>query len=316
MENTEILFERLLSGKKSETDKMIAELEAEHGLFDFKCKSDSDGTTGLNNDDRANFSKALSGFANAAGGLLIWGIDKKNKKPGKYRLIKKPESFVESLNTAIPELAMPYVEGVQNKLIFKTKDEGLVITYIPESEKTPHMAMTEKRYYKRIGDSFRMMEHRDVEDMFGRRNRPKLVLNLKAELSAESKPAATYLLRITIRNEGRAISQHYGFDFEFVTKLLERSLASYQAGQGLILDSTPREIGGVGMLKYRNSNNSPVYPDETAVISPNNYGIGHITFQITTSQLEAYKDFKLQYVVYSENMLSQKREIKFGDLFL
>lgn len=316
MENAEILFEQILKHKKKELDRMLVELESEHGLFDFKCKSDNDGKTPLNKDDRENFSKALSGFANASGGLLIWGINKKNNKKGTYRLIKAPENFVENLNSAIAELAMPHVENVQNKLIYKTKGDGVIVTYIPESDKTPHMALADKRYYKRIGDSFRKMEHHDIEDMFGRRNKPKLELGLKATLSAESKPAATYLLRVSITNTGRAVSRSYGFDLEFVTKLLDGQVHnSYMAEKGLIVDNTEAGNTGIGLLKYRAPYPSAIFPEETVKISPNNYELGHIQFLITESQLDAYKDFELKCTVYSENMRSQKETIKFKDLF-
>lgn len=256
MENAEIIFKLLLSNKKKETDRMIDELESEHGLFDFKCKSNNDESLDLDKYDRKNFSKALSGFANAAGGLLIWGINKKNKKKGKYQLIKNPERFIENLNIAIAELAMPFVEGVHNKLIFKDKNKGLVVTYIPESDKTPHMAMPEKLYYKRIGDSFRILEHRDVEDMFGRRSRPKLTLDLKAKQTVQSKSEATYSLSIGINNEGKAISQNYGFDFEFITKLLKSDVNNPpKREKGLTVHNSN---SGIGIVKYRVPKNSPV----------------------------------------------------------
>ena len=35
----------------------------------------------------------------------------------------------------------------------------------------------ENRYYKRSGDSFYQMEHFDLEDMFGRRRKPKLKMS-------------------------------------------------------------------------------------------------------------------------------------------
>ena len=49
------------------------------------------------------------------------------------------------------------------------------MTLVPESESGPHMAkLGEDRYYKRSGDTFYKMEHFDLEDMFGRRKKPKL----------------------------------------------------------------------------------------------------------------------------------------------
>lgn len=49
------------------------ENRVEEGLYvDFKQKSDRQ-EPGLNNDDRANLAKAISGFANTDGGLIVLG---------------------------------------------------------------------------------------------------------------------------------------------------------------------------------------------------------------------------------------------------
>ncbi len=43
----------------------------------------------------------------------------------------------------------------------------------------------EDRYYKRSGDSFYRMEHFDLEDMFGRRKKPKLALSTRVLKGSE-----------------------------------------------------------------------------------------------------------------------------------
>jgi hypothetical protein len=51
----------------------------------------------------------------------------------------------------------------------------VVATFVPETDGGPFMALFgEQRYYKRSGDSFYQMEHFDLEDMFGRRQKPNL----------------------------------------------------------------------------------------------------------------------------------------------
>ena len=41
--------------------------------LEFKTVSDNP----FNKDDRKNFAKALSGFGNSAGGLVIWGVEER-----------------------------------------------------------------------------------------------------------------------------------------------------------------------------------------------------------------------------------------------
>ena len=69
----------------------------------------------------------------------------------------------------------------------------------------------EQRYYKRSGDSFYQMEHFDLEDMFGRRQKAKL------EILPEHKTIENGVEEITIAllNTGRAVARHAGFIMRF-----------------------------------------------------------------------------------------------------
>jgi hypothetical protein len=53
------------------------------------------------------------------------------------------------------------------------------------------------RYYKRSGDTFRRMEHFDLEDMFGRRPRPKLELQIDTRPAPDGNPSEDLTLRQT-----------------------------------------------------------------------------------------------------------------------
>ncbi len=154
--------------------------EQEENLhLDFKLINKADLT---HKDDKRNLSKALSGYANSSGGLIIWGIDSRKNAEGidcatGSKVIEPLRQFIARLNELTGQAVSPIVDGVIHKPLFTTKESGYAITYIPESDSGPHMAkMGEDRYYKRSGDSFYKMEHFDIEDMFGKRKHPNLKL--------------------------------------------------------------------------------------------------------------------------------------------
>ncbi len=154
-------------------------------------KTLADGRT-FGRDDRKNLAIALSGFANADGGILVWGISARPQHPdgidGADEL--KP---IQGLRRALSELTShtapatsPSGKGVESMPVVEDNDSGYLKTYVPPSDTHPCMAKHgEDRYYRRSGDRFRRMEAFELADMFGRRVRP--VLGLHADI----KPTGT-----------------------------------------------------------------------------------------------------------------------------
>ena len=78
--------------------QQTVERKAEEGLhLDFKQKTDNE-LPALSDDDRANLAKAISGFANTDGGLVIWGVkakanNKATRKSPTLRLLLSPSAI-------------------------------------------------------------------------------------------------------------------------------------------------------------------------------------------------------------------------------
>jgi hypothetical protein len=191
-------------------DSFITNKQEENLHLDFKTVNSAN----LNRDDRKIFAKALSCFANSSGGLIIWGIVAKKDIEGRdvaqsKQPIKDLSKFIANLNRLTGELVDPIVEDVEHKKIEIMKEEGFVISKIPESLSGPHMAKVgEDRYYKRSGDSFYKMEHFDIEDMFGRRRKPKLELvhKITTEMTVGQNKVILNAI-IGIRNIGRGLAK-------------------------------------------------------------------------------------------------------------
>jgi hypothetical protein len=193
----------------------IADGQEENLYLDFKTVNSADFT---NRDDKKNFAKALSGFANSSGGLIIWGVKAANNSKGIDCACGSSEItpislFLNKLNRFTGIFVTPIVDGVKHKKIETKQDSGFAITLVPESDAGPHMAKGGKdRYYKRSGDSFYKMEHFDIEDMFGRRKKPKLSLNTsivrEGTISGSQGVSYDYAIIVGIENSGRGIAKY------------------------------------------------------------------------------------------------------------
>lgn len=189
----------------------------EHVQLEFKTINNSNMSV---RDDRKNFAKSISGFANSSGGLVIWGVDARKNEQAVDAAVATAEIdqlglFCSRLNELSNQATQPSVEGLVHRKLETAADKGFVVSYVPESTAVPHMAkLGEDRYYKRNGTSFLKLEHYDLEDMFGRRQRPNL------EISVVNRQAtndfAGELVEINILNIGRGIAKHVGFLVEVV----------------------------------------------------------------------------------------------------
>ncbi|MCC6652397.1 MAG: ATP-binding protein [Candidatus Eisenbacteria bacterium] len=168
----------------------------------------------LTKEDRKIFAKAVSGFANSEGGVVVWGIDARKDADGVDAAIalmplKKPKVVLGTFKSLTGDAASPIVDGVDHRLILDGSGGGFVATIVPASDHGPHMAgHGESRYYKRSGDSFYKMEHFDIADMFGRRVRPVLsVLVIDRVGMYFNERAGSYEPLIAIENTGRGIAR-------------------------------------------------------------------------------------------------------------
>ncbi len=163
-----------------------------------------------NDKDRGEIAKAMAGFANVEGGVVVFGVHAKDmgKRPDKVQSILPIEN-IEKMQAAIdrdvPNLTDPPIAGVRVERIVSTTSpgEGIVIIYVPPSDGGPHRVIrgsTElvDRYYMRTASQTVNMPHAIMAAMFGRRPQPKLRLHLSYTLTQNNNHGI-----ILISNSGR-----------------------------------------------------------------------------------------------------------------
>jgi hypothetical protein len=155
--------------------------EPESEMLDFKIVGE-DGK--LSQHLRDGYSKCLSAFANAGGGLVIFGVQT-GKKPGvagDVAILHRPFPNVQQFRAELESLpsrsTVPPVQNVRVRTIETGDGMEYVTAYIPQSDAPPHRAIATNHYHRRSGADNRIMAHGELEDMFGRRPPPKLELHI------------------------------------------------------------------------------------------------------------------------------------------
>lgn len=179
------LFGRLRDGGCSALEQLIADREPESLFLDFK-RSPQDGVSKtLSPEDNKNLSKAISGFANSSGGIVVCGVDcRRHPATGNELAHKHPladaSGFTTKLQAAVSRTTIPPHPGVQ-VLYFDEPSQspaGYVVVYVPQSLIGPIRALVSNHYHVRTGSDFSFLPHDVLAGMFGRVPQPNADLNL------------------------------------------------------------------------------------------------------------------------------------------
>ncbi|MDD4557167.1 MAG: putative DNA binding domain-containing protein, partial [Alphaproteobacteria bacterium] len=147
MSRAEDIFQKLIYFGEDALDEFIINRQTEELFMDFKQTFPSNTkNNSLNNNDRKNLSKSISGFGNSEGGVLIWGVecyrDVEIGDVAKTKVkVQNVHRFLSWLESAISGCTIPSHNRVRNHIISEDENgDGFVATLIPKSELAPLMS--------------------------------------------------------------------------------------------------------------------------------------------------------------------------------
>lgn len=178
------LFERIRAEGMVAINTLVADRVAEELFLDFKRSGDDGGGNVLHTSDNKNLSKAISGFGNSAGGIIIWGVECAPGRDGAdvaagLHPLRDAQAFRSRLESTISRLTVPPHDGVENMTVQNGDNaRGYVVTLVPQSPRAPIRAEAAglRNYYIRAGSSFEVIPHDALAGLFGRLPRAKLAL--------------------------------------------------------------------------------------------------------------------------------------------
>jgi len=215
----EDIFEKIKKNGEQSIDEFIKDRKSEELFLEFKRSSNNGSELKLSDLDREHLAKAISGFGNSEGGVLVWGIDcSKDKDHADVAHTKCPiqntKRFVSWLEGVVSGCTVPPHTKVQHHDVIDGKTgNGFVVTLIPKSNHAPHQVVThgvhgksQYHYYIRAGSNFEHTPHAVLAGMFGRRPQPD-VFHSYGVLPAEIIEDKIRLrINFMIRNNGPGVA--------------------------------------------------------------------------------------------------------------
>jgi len=224
------ILEKILNGGESAIDDFISDRESESLFLDFKRSADNGNGKKLHMNDRINLARAISGFGNSEGGVIVWGVecregvDCADVAQAKFPLVN-PQRYRSWLESAVSASTIPPHSNVTHHSIISSSNsqEGYVVTYIPKSNHAPHQVITSGRgnfhYYIRAGSDFVPTPHAVLAGMFGRRPQP-FIFHMFTSQPYEFIQSTSHLksvMGIQIANGGLGIASDLFMSFKFIS---------------------------------------------------------------------------------------------------
>lgn len=212
MGRAEDLFSRIEHGGIAAIETLVSGRQSEELFLEFKRSKDDGQGSKLHDHDRVNLKKAIGGFSNSEGGVIVWGIDcSRNPAIGDVAStllpLANPRRFVSLLEGAVSGCTVPPVTGVRSIAIDIDQDIGLVATYVPKSSHAPHQLAGEGKYVIRAGSDFVPAPHGVVAGLFGHPPHPVVFPNFLLAEARMHDGRAYASLTVILINDGQVVAE-------------------------------------------------------------------------------------------------------------
>lgn len=177
-----------------------------------ECKSPS--SPSLNRDMKVKLARALSGFSNTAGGVVLWGVATTPHSHSKLDVISHLEpvgncsGFEKQVRAAIPTLTSPSVLKYETKLIKrrKTDTQGVIAAYIPFASGDPLLSNIDNVFYFRSSDEFIPAPYELIKRLFSATDVPEVYPKFTEEL-VKLEPDSSWSIPIIVENRSSAFAE-------------------------------------------------------------------------------------------------------------
>lgn len=212
MPRAEELFAQIEQGREDAIRLFIAARKSEELFLDFKRSADDGAGARLHDNDRNNLAKAISGFGNSEGGVVVWGVECRPDVDGTdvargLNPLQNVHRFVSLLEGAVSGCTVPPHTGVHSVAIQRNEQgEGYAVTLIPKSNHSPHQVVGRMQYFIRAGSDFVPTPHGVLAGMFGRAPQPRVFQTYIISEATLERADIKAAIGIALHNDGPGIA--------------------------------------------------------------------------------------------------------------
>lgn len=181
-------------------DWTVADLEALIGSEETSNLEFKDGRSLLNESKKKEeIARDVSAMANAAGGLIIYGLHETNSVATSIAGCPADHGKAEWFDQVITNNIEPKVQGVEIKRIDLPGEKLALVVEVPQAVSfAPHQSKPHKVYFRRYNATIQPMLDHEVRDLMRRSASPELYLDALFVSEAEHAKSVTRDVRMDI----------------------------------------------------------------------------------------------------------------------
>ena len=203
------LYDRL--NDYGDIDTLINDGATEH--LHLECKTSRGGS--VNQGTQAEIAKALSGFGNSEGGVVIFGVNTDPDSHSGYDVlaqvsrIPNVDKFRLNMQSIIPELTTPALQGTRSKVLKKKPEDsaGICLLYIPQHVGDPlRTASGQQQFYLRAEKGHIKLPYSLIRSMFASTQGPDLFVTIPKPLCKRS-DSGEWTVAFSVANLSSAVAR-------------------------------------------------------------------------------------------------------------
>jgi len=313
-----------MSITQADVEQLIANREPEGLYLDFKRGASlSLGS----NDCRTELVKDCTGFANAAGGTIIYGIAEAEIDGVAVAAELAPVMDSRATRDWIGEVLRSNSSPPLTRFHVSELPQamgGRVVAIEVEAASTAHQSLRDHKYYQRSGAATVPMVDFQIRDVMARRSKPEASVNFRFGRVSRTAALHRNTLEVAVENTGAVTLEKWWLDIELPADVV-RDTRNTQVNLMILqpnfsrltrskIDSSGRRFVLVGYGDpWQDGERCLVHPGQVLTLDRGYRHFAEVLIEMDQSLYESVHGWPLRWVLYFNNSAPLRGEVPFDE---